>query len=150
MFSQRDSGVASFTRNQFAGAFMHLSTFNSFFFYFSFSYCSNEKCQRFLSHFCAYLFWMCFAPAIEHNIYLITVDNWWAAFAINYGSVESLKEFFSCPLCCFAFRSRFLSSWIDFKLETSSISCLWNNCTNYKSNLNDIVVYFMEIVHQMI
>lgn len=90
---------------------VHLCIYQYFLFWTSFK-------VRFLSHFCAYLFWMCFAMPLR-TIYLITVDNWCAAFAINYGSVKSLKEFFSCPLCCFVLRPIFFSAniMLSFSLQ---------------------------------
>lgn len=64
------------------------------------------------------------------RIYLITVDNWCAAFAINYGSVEEnlVKNFFSCPLCFVSFSFRTIAHkpqqlQIEFKRCSSTI--LW-------------------------
>lgn len=79
---------------------------------------------------------MCFALP-PSTIYLITVDNWCAAFAINYGSAESLKNSLAAHYVV-----SFSSSWFLDSMLEQTIALF----SNYKSNLNDIVVYFMEIV----
>lgn len=78
---------------------MHLSTFPE-------RACLRESLPKSTDsyHIFAPICFECVSLSAAHTIYLITVDNWCAAFTINYGSTESLEilEFFSCPLCCFA------------------------------------------------
>lgn len=115
---------------------------------------SSEKCQEILITFLrAYLFWMCFI-ALERQkstIYLITVDNWCAAFAINYGSVESLKNSLAAHYVetfpSFLFASVFIFS-SDFFFRRDVVKQLH---TSFFGQLQiefkrcSVVVYFMEM-----